>query len=82
MPRLTSASAQTCPDCREPLTYTTSGSPGGFYRPGDRFRTDLSIHHYECEPCGTRYMLTGVGNLVRVGPPPGRVIPERPVTTE
>jgi hypothetical protein len=77
MPYLASAPPQACPECGQPLQYTNSGSPGGFYRPGDTFRTDVSLHFYGCEPCDTRYMLTAAGNLLRVGPPPGRIAPER-----
>jgi hypothetical protein len=54
-----------CPKCGDTLKHTGS-TPGGAYKPGDKFKTSGGPHHYEC-PNGHGHFMYSGGKLIEVG---------------
>jgi hypothetical protein len=58
MPTIPNPPGKECPTCDAPLVCETSGAAGSAYRPGDRFDAAMTIHHYRCDACNLRFMLS------------------------
>lgn len=46
-----------CPDCDEPLVFVETVVSSGAFRTQAASMTQIEIHYYDCEACGTCWKL-------------------------